>query len=106
MCKEYAISDVLTAFGYDGYNEDSNIQLNIKEIDLVEKYHFISEYSPERIETVNYMLNREHQIAKQIKEDKANNSAEFAQELGIPSRSCVYLLDFYAHYAYNMIVRR
>lgn len=77
MCKEYGISDVLTAFGYDGYNEDGSIQLNIKEVDLIEKYRFISEYSPEGIETVNYILNREHQIAKQIEEGKINNNVDF-----------------------------
>lgn len=66
MCKEYGISDVLTTFGYDGYNEDGSIQLNINEIDLIEKYRFISQHSPDGIEAVNYTLNREYKIAEKI----------------------------------------
>lgn len=68
MCEEYSITDVLSTFGYDGYNDDGSIQLSLKEIENVEKYRFISEYSPKGMETVDYILNREHELAKQIKE--------------------------------------
>ncbi len=38
LCKLYKVSDVFSAFGYDGYNEDGSICLNMNEIDMVEKY--------------------------------------------------------------------
>lgn len=67
MCDIYQIKDILLTFGYNGYKEDGSIQLNINEVDLIEKYRFILEYSPEGIETVNYILNRERRIAEQIR---------------------------------------
>ena len=35
MCEEYSITDVLSTFGYDGYNDDGSIQLSLKEIENV-----------------------------------------------------------------------
>lgn len=35
---------------------------------IVKKYRFISEYSPDGVKTVNYILNREYKVAEQIKE--------------------------------------
>ena len=42
MCGTYGIKNVFNTFGYNGYNEDGSIQLNIREIDIIEKYRFIS----------------------------------------------------------------
>lgn len=50
MCKEYGISDVLTTFGYDGYNEDGSIQLNINEIYLIEKYRALDSHGKEMVD--------------------------------------------------------
>lgn len=56
LCKLYNVSDVFSAFGYDGYNEDGSIQLNLKEIEHIEKYRSLD---PHGQETVSYILNRE-----------------------------------------------
>lgn len=56
LCDLYHVDDILSAFGYDGYNEDGSIQLNIKEQDLIEKYRSLDSYGQE---TVNYILDRE-----------------------------------------------
>lgn len=79
----------------NGMPEKTTVQ-NIKENELskysgiVEKYHFISKYSPDGIETVNYILNREHKIAEQIKEGKISNNVEYAHASSIPSRTIQY----------------
>lgn len=56
LCKLYNVSDVFSAFGYDGYNEDGSIQLNLKEIEHIEKYRSLDPYGQE---TVSYILDRE-----------------------------------------------
>lgn len=48
----------------------SNEDLNYKEWDLIEKYRFIAEYSPEGASVVDTVLDREHSIARKIKEQK------------------------------------
>lgn len=57
MCSAYNIEDVLTAFGYDGYNEDGSICLNMQEIDIIEKYRDLSSYDQE---TITQLLDRLH----------------------------------------------
>ncbi len=70
LCKIYDINDIFTTFGYDGYNQDGSIILNMHEIDMVEKYRFISEHSPVGAKTVDYILNREHDVANLLKEEQ------------------------------------
>jgi Predicted transcriptional regulator len=70
MCGTYGIKNVLDTFGYNGYKKDGSIQLNMKEIDIIEKYRFTTKYSPEGITTVDTVLNREYSIAEQLKEQK------------------------------------
>lgn len=67
LCKLYNVNDILGAFGFDGYNEDGSIQLNLKEIDMVEKYRFISAHSPEGAKVVDTVLDREYSVADQLK---------------------------------------
>ncbi len=52
LCKLYKVNDIFLAFGYDGYNEDGSIQLNLTEIGLIEKYHLLDHYGKEIIDVV------------------------------------------------------
>lgn len=63
LCELYHVDDILSAFGYDGYNEDGSIQLNLKEQDLVEKYRSLD---PSGQEAVNYTLDHEATRVQQI----------------------------------------
>ena len=56
LCKLYKVNDIFSAFGYDGYNEDGSIQLNLPEIELVENY---SKLDPQGREHVNTVLDWE-----------------------------------------------
>lgn len=44
-----------------------------KEKSFIKKYRFISEHSPEGVKTVNYILDREHEIAERIANLKKEN---------------------------------
>ncbi len=70
MCSAYNIKNVLNTFGYIGYNEDGSIQLNLKEIERIEKYRFISTHSPDGAGVVDTVLDREYAIAGQLAEQK------------------------------------
>lgn len=56
MCSTYGIKNVLNTFGYNGYNEDGSIQLNLKEIEHVEKYRALD---PHGKEMVDFTLQKE-----------------------------------------------
>lgn len=58
MCSAYNIDDVLSAFGYDGYNEDGSICLNMHEIDIVEKYRHLDGHGREM---VDFTLGKEYE---------------------------------------------
>lgn len=66
MCTAYGIEDVLSTFGYDGYKEDGSIMLDLYESELIEKYRIIKNFSPKGKESVDYTLNREYELAKEI----------------------------------------
>lgn len=68
LCKLYNINDIFAAFGYDGYNDDGSIQLNLKEIEHIEKYRALDQHGQE---TVSYILNRETERVKQIEQAAA-----------------------------------
>lgn len=53
---------------------DKHFSPSMCEIELIEKYRFISEYSPDGIETIKYILDREYKIAEQIKELSLSNA--------------------------------
>lgn len=67
LCKLYNINDIFAAFGYDGYKEDGSIQLNIKEIEHIEKYRSLDLYGQE---TVSYILDREVKRVKELADQK------------------------------------
>lgn len=56
LCDLYQVDDILSAFGYDGYKEDGSLQLNMKEIDIVEKYRNLD---PHGKEMVDFTLQKE-----------------------------------------------
>lgn len=70
LCDLYHVDDILTAFGYDGYKEDGSIQLNMNEIDIVEKYRFILKHSSEGAQAVDAVLDKEYSIANTLKEQR------------------------------------
>ncbi len=63
MCKAYGINDVLTAFGYDGHKEDGSPQLNIKEVDMVEKYRILDDHGKDIVDT---LLEKEYSRCEEI----------------------------------------
>lgn len=78
MCDAYGIKDILLAFGYDGYNEDGSIQLNIKEQGLIEKYRALD---PSGQAAVNYILSHETTRVQQIAELRSRPGVvEFPQD--------------------------
>lgn len=70
LCDLYQVDDILSAFGYDGYKEDGSLQLNVKEVDMVEKYRLISTHSPDGAVVVDTVLDREYAIAEKLREQK------------------------------------
>lgn len=77
LCKLYNVNDVFAAFGYDGYNEDGSIRLNMEETDLIEKYRDLDNYGKDLVNTV---IEKESERKKaQEKESKRINSKK-----GIP----------------------
>ena len=52
MCKAYGIDDVLSTFGYTGYNEDGSIRLNMLEIEIIEKYRVLDTHGKDMVDTV------------------------------------------------------
>lgn len=50
MCDAYGIKDVLSAFGYNGYDENGRILLNMYELDIIEKYRELDAHGKEMID--------------------------------------------------------
>jgi len=50
LCQLYKVEDILAAFGYDGYNEDSTLQLTLHEIDAVEKYRLLDDHGKKMVD--------------------------------------------------------
>lgn len=92
LCKLYNVNDILGAFGFDGYNEDGSPKLNIKEIDVIEKYRFVSIHSPDGASVVNTVLDREYAIAEKLKaqEDSKDRTAPPSAAEIIPMRFLSY----------------
>ena len=65
LCDIYGIKDILRTFGYDGYKEDGSIQLNLKEIEHIEKYRSLDPYGQE---TISYILDRECERVSSLQE--------------------------------------
>lgn len=67
--KLFEICQILNVSLYDMYGvySDPIEKLSHEEAQYLEKYRFISQYSPDGIDAVHYTLNREYKIAMQIK---------------------------------------
>jgi transcriptional regulator with XRE-family HTH domain len=50
LCEIYHVDDILAAFGYDGYNDDGSIQLNLKEQNTIEKYRDLDDHGREMVD--------------------------------------------------------
>lgn len=69
LCKIYGVNDILSAFGYDGYNEDGSICLNMNEIDMVEKYRLLDEHGREMVDfTLEKEYERSIELEKKLNE--------------------------------------
>lgn len=55
-----------------GVYPNLDMKLSYEEKQYLDKYRFISKYSPKGTETVNYILNREYAIADQIHKNGTN----------------------------------
>lgn len=64
MCTAYHVDDVLLAFGYDGYNEDGTLSLNMYEIDIIEKYRTLDTHGKEM---VDFTLDKEYERCAELK---------------------------------------
>ncbi len=60
LCRLYHVTDIFSAFGYDGYQEDSSIQLSMEETDMVQKYRSLDTHGKEM---VNFTLLKEWERA-------------------------------------------
>ena len=67
MCQAYGIDDVLSTFGYNGYKEDGSLQLNLNEIDQIEKYRLLDPHGKEMTDLV---LNKEYDRCQAIQQEK------------------------------------
>lgn len=85
MCDAYAIQDILSTFGYNGYKEDGSIQLNVKEQEHIEKYRSLDSSGQE---TVSYILDKEAKRVKTIIEQSARIA-----ELESPEQKIVNIED-------------
>lgn len=74
MCEAYGIKNILTTFGYNGYKKDGSLQLNMKEIDMVEKYR---DLDPHGKDIVDIVLQKEWERSTAEK-PKANNIVPMA----------------------------
>lgn len=71
LCDIYGIKDILKTFGYNGYKEDGSIQLNMKEIEHIDKYRSLDSYGQE---TISYILDRETERVASLRKQEAHIS--------------------------------
>lgn len=96
LCDIYGIKDILGTFGYDGYKEDGSLQLNMKEVDMVEKYRLISTHSPDGASVVDTVLDREYAIADKLREQK--EQLEKIQKMDMEVAEEIVPLRLWAYY--------
>lgn len=73
-----------------GVYPDLDMRLSFDEREHLEKYRFISKYSTDGKEAVDYILNREYKIAEELKNSKTNKTNEISSELLTPIRIIQY----------------
>lgn len=65
MCKAYGVSNVMDTFGYNGFKEDGSLQLNIEEVNIIEKYRILDTHGKEM---VDFTLEKEYERSVAIAE--------------------------------------
>lgn len=70
LCRIYGVNDIFSAFGYDGYNDDGSICLNMNEIEIIEKYRDLDDHGREM---VDFTLQKEYERSKALKEQNLDN---------------------------------
>lgn len=80
LCKLYKVNDIFSAFGYDGYNEDGSICLNMREVDIVEKYRLLDAHGREM---VDFTLEKEYERSKALAEQASDNIVEMPPHLKV-----------------------
>lgn len=78
LCKIYGVNDILSAFGYDGYNEDGSICLNMNEIEIIEKYRSLDTHGREM---VDFTLEKEYERSKALAEQTRNHIVQMPPHL-------------------------
>lgn len=73
LCDIYGIKDILRTFGYNGYKEDGSIQLNMKEVDIVEKYRQLDSHGKEM---VDFTLLKEWERSTTDQKQKDNSALQ------------------------------
>lgn len=89
LCKIYDCKNILEMFSF--INADYSIPTD-EEWDIIERYRFISKYSPDGASVVDTVLDREYDIAEKLKEQSEQiqkMDVEVAEEL-IPKRIFAY----------------
>lgn len=94
MCSAYKIENILEAFGYDGYNDDGSISLNMMETDLIEKYRTLDEHGKEVVDSV---LDKEYKRSMVPKETVTIFSIPYAYDLAASAGTGEYAMDI-AHF--------
>lgn len=91
LCKIYEVNDIFTTFGYDGYNEDGSLQLNLHEIDMIEKYRNLDAHGKEM---VDFTLNKEYERSSFIVERIAiYSNPEMESEMQVAENASTYQPD-------------
>lgn len=70
MCQAYGVDDVLTTFGYDGYDDEGKIILNLPETEFIERYRALDHYGKD---VVDIVLEKEYRRCQEQKTAGANN---------------------------------
>lgn len=73
LCQLYKVDDILSAFGYDGYNEDGSLSLNMYEIDIIEKYRTLDTHGKEM---VDFTLDKEYERCAEPKAQRPDISKQ------------------------------
>ena len=68
MCRAYGVKDVLSTFGYEGYDSNGSIILNLMEIEHMEKYRALDEHGKDMVDMV---LEKESERMAQLRQASA-----------------------------------
>ena len=80
LCKLYKVNDIFSAFGYDGFNGDGSICLNMNEIDMVEKYRLLDDHGKEMID---FTLEKEYERSKALVDQTPDNIVKMPAHLEV-----------------------